>query len=154
MAARQRIRMPATLTTGASTAPTPESHSGTSLFDVVFPLTIVLLLALAIPAALLGLNHVLSRLFHGQRNNNPAKLEQYESGMPVSVGDAKQRFSVKFYLVAMLFLAFDIEVAFLYPWAIHFNEGGWEMVWLLVVFLIILEAGYIYLYKKGALDWE
>ncbi len=146
--------MPATLTTGASTVAPSAGPDGTSLFDVVFPLTIVLLLALAIPAALLGLNQLLTRMFHGHRNSNPAKEQQYESGMPVSVGDAKQRFSVKFYLVAMLFLAFDIEVAFLYPWAIHFNEGGWEMVWLLVVFLIILEAGYLYLYKKGALDWE
>ena len=55
----------------------------------------------------------------------------------------------------MLFLAFDIEVAFLYPWAYMFNKSeGWNIVWLLVVFLVLLEVGYLYLYKKGALDWE
>ena len=65
-----------------------------------------------------------------------------------------EKFTVKFYLIAMLFLAFDIEVAFLYPWAWWFNHGGWEMVGMLVFFLLLLEVGYVYLYKKGALDWE
>jgi len=61
---------------------------------------------------------------------------------------------VKFYLVAMLFLAFDLEVAFLYPWAVRFLKGGWEMFWSLLSFLVLLEAAYIYLYRKGALDWR
>ena len=116
---------------------------------------IALVLRVAIPAGMMGLNAFLSRFVaHGTRNTNHGKQEQYESGLPVSIGGAGEKFSIKFYLIAMLFLAFDIEVAFLYPWAYQFNAGGWEMVGLLVVFLVLLEVGYVYLYKKGALDWE
>ncbi len=128
--------------------------AGGSVFDKVFPVTMLLILGLSLPAALLGINAILSRFAHGTRNTNPAKNEPYESGLPVTVGNAGERFDVKFYLIAMLFLAFDIEVAFLYPWAVHFSSGGWEMVALLVVFLVLLEVGYLYLYKKGALDWD
>ena len=138
--------------TAAATTPVP---IGPSVFDMVFPLTVLLILGLAVPAALLGINALLSRFIaHGTRNTNPAKHEPYESGLPATVGSVGERFDIKFYLVAMLFLAFDIEVAFLYPWAIHFKQGGWEMVAFLVVFLVLLEVGYIYLYKKGALDWD
>jgi NADH-quinone oxidoreductase subunit A len=128
---------------------------GPSVFDMVFPLTMLLILGLVVPAALLGINELLSRFVaHGTRNTNKAKNEPYESGLPVTVGTAGERFDVKFYLIAMLFLAFDIEVAFLYPWAVHFATGGWEMIAVLVVFLVLLEVGYLYLYKKGALDWD
>ncbi len=137
-------------TVAATSAPTDPS-----VFDMVFPLTMLLVLGMAVPAALLGINALLSRFIaHGTRNTNPAKHEPYESGLPATVGSVGERFDIKFYLVAMLFLAFDIEVAFLYPWAIHFKQGGWEMVAFLVVFLVLLEVGYIYLYKKGALDWD
>lgn len=132
----------------------PVVPPGPSVFDMVFPLTMLLILGLLIPAALLGINTILSRFAHGTRNTNPAKNEPYESGLPATVGTAGERFDVKFYLIAMLFLAFDIEVAFLYPWAVHFGKGGWEMVAVLVVFLVLLEVGYLYLYKKGALDWD
>jgi NADH-quinone oxidoreductase subunit A len=125
-----------------------------SYFDLIYPLVIILLVGAAIPAGMMGLNSLLSWWSHGFRNTHHGKEEQYESGMPVSLGGAGEKFSIKFYLIAMLFLAFDIEVAFLYPWAYQFNSGGWEMVWLLVVFLVLLEVGYVYLYKKGALDWE
>ena len=128
--------------------------AGPSVFDLVFPLTILVILGLLVPAALLGINTVLSRFSHGTRNTNPAKNQPYESGLPTTVGHAGERFDVKFYLIAMLFLAFDIEVAFLYPWAVHFSSGGWEMIALLMVFLVLLEVGYLYLYKKGALDWD
>ena len=70
-----------------------------------------------------------------------------------TIGTADERFSVKFYLVAMIFLAFDIEVAFLDPWAIQFLKGGWEMFAILAAFLVMLEAVYLYLWNKGALDW-
>lgn len=128
--------------------------AGPSVFDMVFPPTMLLILGLVVPAALLGINTVLSRFAHGTRNTTQAKNEPYESGLPATVGTAGERFDVKFYLIAMLFLAFDIEVAFLYPWAVHFGSGGWEMIALLVVFLVLLEVGYLYLYKKGALDWD
>ncbi len=140
---------------GTETSSTPAANAGPSYFDVVYPLTILILLGLAIPALLMSLNAILSRFAIGTRNTSAGKQEQYESGLPVSVGDSGEKFSIKFYLVAMLFLAFDIEVAFLYPWAYMFNKSeGWNIVWLLVVFLVLLEVGYLYLYKKGALDWE
>lgn len=132
----------------------PPAVSGPSVFEMVFPLSMLLLLAMLVPAALLIANMVLSKIAHGTRNTSAGKNEPYESGLGTYVGGAGERFDVKFYLIAMLFLAFDIEVAFLYPWAVHFKQGGWEMVAVLVVFLVLLEVGYLYLYKKGALDWD
>ena len=100
-----------------------------------------------------GVSILLSSLV-GPRNPTPEKEAPYECGMP-PVGDARERQSVKFYLVAMIFLLFDIEVAFLYPWAVQFGKvEGWAMVWLLLPFLIMLEVAYLYLFRKGALDWE
>ncbi len=127
---------------------------GGSTFDLVYPLTVLVLLAAAIPTLLYVANMVLSRLAHGHGTSTAGKNEPVESGLPVSVGGAGEKFSIKFYLIAMLFLAFDIEVAFLYPWAWYFGKGGPFMIWLLVAFLVILEVGYLYLYRKGALDWE
>jgi NADH-quinone oxidoreductase subunit A len=142
--------------TMAAPAPVAQQaiETGSSAFDVVFPLTMLLLIAAVIPTALLSLNYILSRWALGTRISNPARNEPYESGLPSTVGNVGERFDVKFYLIAMLFLAFDIEVAFLYPWAVQFKHGGWEMVVMLVVFLILLEVGYLYLFKKGALDWD
>ena len=132
----------ASLIAGAE-APGPMTVAGASgeadpsAFDIVFPLTMLLAIALLIPTALLLGNYFLSRWALGTRNSNPARNEPYESGLATTIGSAGERFDVKFYLIAMLFLAFDIEVAFLYPWAIHFKHGGWEMVGLLVIFLIL-----------------
>ena len=125
-----------------------------SMFDRVFPLTILVLLGLAVPTALLLINRFGSRWAVGKRDSDPGKHEPYECGLSSTAGGAGDRFPVKFYLVAMLFLAFDVEVAFLYPWAIHFTTGGWEMLWLLVAFLVLLEVAYLYLWRKGALDWD
>ena len=138
----------ATAANAAVVAPT------NSVFDTVYPLTILVLLSMSIPLALLGINFVLARWAVGSNNTNPGKITQVESGIANSFGSAEEKFSIKFYLIAMLFLAFDIEVAFLYPWAIQFNHGGWEMVAILTVFLVILEVGYLYLYRKGAFDWD
>ena len=82
------------------------------------------------------------------------KREPVECGLRAVVGTADERFSVKFYLYCHAVFVFDLEVAFLYPWAVQFNDGGWGMVTVLLVFLVMLEAGYLYLYRKGALDWE
>jgi NADH-quinone oxidoreductase subunit A len=94
---------------------------------------------------------VLSRLI-GYRRPTRAKLSPYECGM-APVGDARQRFSVKFYLVAMLFILFDVEAVFLYPWAVILRDlkmfGFWEML----VYLAVVLAGYFYIWKKGVLDW-
>ncbi|MCX8038989.1 MAG: NADH-quinone oxidoreductase subunit A [Planctomycetota bacterium] len=125
-----------------------------SVFDRVFPLTILLLLGLALPLALLLINRLGSRWALGERRDAPAKHEPYECGLARTVGGAGDRFPVKFYLIAMLFLAFDVEIAFLYPWALQFRAGGWELFWLLVAFLILLEVAYLYLWRKGALEWE
>lgn len=88
----------------------------------------------------------------GPRNPTPEKLAPYESGMP-PVGDARQRQSVKFYLIAMIFLLFDIEIAFLAPWAVALRQLSWTGFIQIVVFFLILLVGYIYVWRKGVLDW-
>jgi NADH-quinone oxidoreductase subunit A len=89
----------------------------------------------------------------GPKSVNPAKAEPFESGNPPK-GDARIRFSVRFYLIAMLFLIFDLEVVFLYPWAIYFRQLGMFGLVQMGIFLIILTVGYVYVWKKGALDWD
>jgi NADH-quinone oxidoreductase subunit A len=112
-------------------------------------LSIVLLTALAA-----GFAAVVTTLsgFVGPHRPTPEKLAPYECGMP-PVGDARERYSVKFYLVAMIFLLFDIEVAFLYPWAIALRELRWMGFLQVVLFFLILLAGYVYVWRKGVLDW-
>jgi NADH-quinone oxidoreductase subunit A len=88
----------------------------------------------------------------GPRKPTPEKSAPYECGMP-AVGDARERQSVKFYLVAMIFLLFDIEVAFLYPWAMALRHLGWNGFIQVVLFMTLLLAGYVYVWRKGALDW-
>jgi NADH-quinone oxidoreductase subunit A len=96
---------------------------------------------------------VLLSQFLGPHKPTPEKLAPYECGMP-PVGDARERQSVKFYLVAMIFLLFDIEIAFLYPWAIAFRDLGMTGYIQVVTFFGILLAGYIYVWRKGAFDWS
>ncbi len=108
-------------------------------------LMIVLGLLFAVPSI------VLSK-FLGPSKPTPEKLAPYECGMP-PVGDARERMSVKFYLVAMIFLLFDIEVAFLYPWAMALRQLGWPGFVQVVLFMALLLAGYVYVWRKGALDW-
>jgi len=113
---------------------------------------ISILLLLLLGAAFAVGSIVLSQLL-GPRRPTPEKGAPYECGMP-PVGDARERHSVKFYLIAMIFLLFDIEVAFLYPWAMALRDLRWVGFIQVVVFLAILVAGYAYLWKKGALDWD
>jgi NADH-quinone oxidoreductase subunit A len=100
---------------------------------------------------MLGLSHLLSSY-----RRTPVKIAPYESGMPV-LGDARERFSVKFYLVAMLFIVFDIETVFMVPWAVAFRQLG-SMAGVLIiemfVFILILAVGYVYVWKRGALQWD
>lgn len=97
-----------------------------------------------------------SKLFGPQRPNK-MKLMPYESGKN-PVGTTKERISIKYYLVAMLFIIFDIEVIYLYPWGVEFrnlyNEYGFFAFWPMLVFLIVLELGFLYIFKKGALKWD
>src|SRR5438105_9455236 len=112
-------------------------------------LSILIMLGLGAGFALISV--VLSNVL-GPSNPSPAKSAPYECGMP-PVGDARERMSVKFYLVAMIFLLFDIEVAFLYPWAMALRDLGWPGFVQVVLFMALLLAGYVYVWRKGALDW-
>jgi len=89
----------------------------------------------------------------GPRKPTPEKLAPYECGMP-PVSDARERHPVKFYLVAMIFLLFDIEVAFLYPWAMALRDLRWVGFAQILIFFAILLAGYVYIWRKGALNWD
>jgi len=113
-----------------------------------FPVLVIFALAAVIVFALLL---VASKV--GPKSSNPAKAEPFESGNPPR-GDARIRFSVRFYLIAMLFLIFDLEVVFLYPWAIYLRELGVFGLVQMAIFLLILTIGYVYIWKKGALDWD
>ena len=117
-------------------------------FARYLPILIHVLFALALACAIV----ILSTLV-GKRRPSRAKLQPYECGI-TPVGDARHRFSVKFYLVAMLFILFDVEAVFLYPWAVLLRElkmfGFWEML----VYIGILLVGFFYIWKKGALDWS
>jgi NADH-quinone oxidoreductase subunit A len=113
-------------------------------------LPILIMIGLGIGFA--GGNVVLSQ-FLGPKRPTPEKSAPYECGMP-PVGDARERQSVKFYLVAMIFLLFDIEVAFLYPWAIALRDLGMVGFWQIVTFFALHVTGYIYVWRKGAFDWS
>jgi NADH-quinone oxidoreductase subunit A len=115
-----------------------------------------LLLYMVVAMALAGLILLLSK-FVGQQRPTRAKLDAYECGVP-SAGDAREPFSVKFYLVAMVFILFDVEAIFLYPWAYVFRDMLRASRWFgfveMMLYILVLLVGYIYLWKKGALDWN
>jgi len=110
------------------------------------------ILLLAVIGVGFGIVSVVLSRFLGPHNPTPEKLAAYECGMP-PVGDARERQSVKFYLIAMIFLLFDIEVAFLYPWALAMRTLSWPGLIQIVVFFLILVVGYIYIWRKGVLNW-
>jgi NADH-quinone oxidoreductase subunit A len=121
---------------------------GTNMFETFFP--ILVLAALVTVTALAFL--VLSVLF-GKRTKSAAKEEPYESGM-TPIGDTRERFSVKFYMVAILFIIFDIEVVFLYPWAVIYHKLALFGLIEMAVFIAILLVGYFYVLRAGALKWD
>jgi NADH-quinone oxidoreductase subunit A len=115
------------------------------------PVLLVVAFVIANAILMLALSHLLSTY-----RLTPVKLAPYESGMPV-LGGARERFSVKFYLVAMLFIVFDVETVFMLPWAAAFNQLGDIRGLLLIemlVFVLILAVGYLYVWKRGALQWD
>jgi NADH-quinone oxidoreductase subunit A len=112
------------------------------------PVLLLMLFALGFAAANLLLSWILGK----KGTPNPVKDAAYECGMP-PISDAHQRFSVKFYLVALLFVLFDIEVVFLYPWAVHFKAQPAFLLAEMAVFLGILILGWWYVIRKGAVDW-
>jgi NADH-quinone oxidoreductase subunit A len=117
--------------------------------DVQGWLSILIMIGLGAGFALVSV--LLSNVL-GPHKPTPEKEAPYECGMP-PVGDARERQSVKFYLVAMIFLLFDIEVAFLYPWAMALRDLGWSGFVQVLLFMSLLLAGYVYVWRKGALDW-
>ena len=110
-------------------------------------LLIMIALGVGFAAVMIGLSLLL-----GPKNPTPEKLAPYECGVP-AVGDARERQSVKFYLVAMIFLLFDIEIVFLYPWAVALRDLGWAGLVQIVTFFLILTVGFVYVWRKGVLDW-
>jgi NADH-quinone oxidoreductase subunit A len=96
---------------------------------------------------------VLAAFIVSKRNPYPDKLSAYECGFP-AFSEARSKFDVRFYLVAILFIIFDLEIAFLFPWAVSLGAIGMFGFWSMMLFLTVLTVGFIYEWKKGALDWE
>ena len=111
------------------------------------PILILMLFAIGVAGVMLLLSAAL-----GPRLRTRRKLETYESGMPL-LDASHKRLSIQFFLIAMVFILFDVEIAFLYPWAVVFREGGIPLFVEMLVFLAILAVGYAYLWKKKAFDW-
>jgi NADH-quinone oxidoreductase subunit A len=120
----------------------------TTFPEIYFPVLIQVLIAIAIAAGLVAASTLL-----GKHVKSPLKDTPYESGM-APVGSARERFSVKFYMVGMIFILFDIEAVFLYPWAVVYRQlklfGFFEML----IFVLLILVGFFYVWKKGALDWS
>jgi NADH-quinone oxidoreductase subunit A len=87
------------------------------------------------------------------KNPDPEKVSAYECGFD-AFDDARMKFDVRFYLVSILFIIFDLEVAFLFPWAVAFRDVGWFGFWSMMIFLGVLTIGFIYEWRKGALEWD
>ena len=122
------------------------------MLEQYIPLFIAIAVAIAFGSAL-----VLSSTLIGPQRPNREKTSTYESGMK-PVGTTNQRISIKYYLVAMFFIIFDLEVIFIYPWAVEFKklfgEFGISVFLSMLIFLVVLELGYLYAYKKGGFKWD
>lgn len=116
------------------------------------PILIFLGIALALSSLFVFLPMGVARLT-GTHNPNAEKLSEYECGFP-AFEDSRSQFDVRFYLVAILFIIFDLEAAFLFPWAVSLDQTGWAGWITMMLFLAELVIGFIYAWKKGALDWE
>lgn len=116
--------------------------------ETLWPLGLYFLIALVVAGSMIGLSFVL-----GERHSDRATGQPYESGI-LSTGSARVRLSVKFYIVAMLFVIFDLEAVFIFAYAVAYEEVGWAGYAGMVVFVAILVVALIYEYRMGALDWE
>ena len=116
------------------------------------PILLFLIVALAMSAGFVVLPMLVSRLT-GTHRPDPQKLSEYECGFP-AFEDSRSQFDVRFYLIAILFIVFDLEAAFLFPWAVSLSETGWTGWAAMMVFLAELGLGLAYAWKKGALEWE
>ena len=113
-------------------------------------LTIIIFLAIAL---ILSLGFLVLNFAFSPKNPDPEKLSAYECGFE-PFNDSRMEFDIRFYLVAILFIIFDLEIAFLFPWAITLGNLGLFGLFSMMLFLFILTIGFIYEWKKGALDWE
>jgi len=113
-------------------------------------LPILLFLGLAVA---IGLVLILAAAIVAVRNPDPEKVSAYECGFN-AFDDARMKFDVRFYLVSILFIIFDLEVAFLFPWAVAFGDIGMLGFWSMIGFLVILTVGFAYEWRKGALEWQ
>ncbi|MBV8069293.1 MAG: NADH-quinone oxidoreductase subunit A [Acidobacteriaceae bacterium] len=120
----------------------------TTYADTWFPVLIQILIAIAVAGAMIGLSAAI-----GRRVKDPVKSSPYESGMN-PVGNARERFSVKFYLVAMVFILFDIEAVFLYPWAVIYRQLRLFAFFEMLLFIVLVLCGFYYIWKKGVLNWS
>ena len=119
-----------------------------SVLASYFPILVFIAVAALIGVALVG-----GSLLAARQKPYPEKVSAYECGFE-AFDDARRRFDVRFYLVAILFIIFDLEVAFLFPWAVSLSEIGLFGFFSMLVFLAVLTVGFIYEWRKGALDWE
>nr|YP_009647125.1 NADH dehydrogenase subunit 3 [Chloropicon maureeniae]QBX98808.1 NADH dehydrogenase subunit 3 [Chloropicon maureeniae] len=113
-----------------------------------FPIFVFLLISMAISLLLVGLPFLVAT-----QKPDPEKISAYECGFD-PFEDARGRFDIRFYLVAILFIIFDLEVSFLFPWAVTLSEIQFFGFWTMMVFLLVLTLGFVYEWKKGALEWE
>ena len=131
----------------------PPARSERTKFSVVMlefaPICIYLVISLLVSLILLGLPF----LFSSNSSTYPEKLSAYECGFD-PFGDARSRFDIRFYLVSILFIIFDLEVTFFFPWAVSLNKIDLFGFWSMMAFLLILTIGFLYEWKRGALDWE
>lgn len=118
------------------------------MLEQYYPILVLIGVAFVLALVLMSLSRIL-----GPYRPNTNKLSPYESGMD-PVGEAKERYSIAFYLVAMEFIVFDLEVVFIYPWAVRFMELGTGTFVAMTVFIVILFIGLFYTLKKGTLDWD
>jgi NADH-quinone oxidoreductase subunit A len=117
-----------------------------------FPVLLFLAIGIAVGVGSVIASGVLARLT-GSQNPDSEKLSPYECGFE-AFEDARMKFDVRYYLVAILFILFDLEIAFLFPWAIVLQDIGWFGLVAMLIFLAVLTVGFIYEWKKGALEWE
>ncbi len=120
----------------------------TELLNSYLPIIVFLGISLVIGCALLVVPFIVA-----YKAPDVEKLSAYECGFN-AFDDARMKFDIRFYLVSILFIIFDLEVAFLFPWAVSFGSLGWFGFWSMIVFLAILTVGFAYEWKKGALEWE
>ena len=118
------------------------------MLESFVPILILIALSLGQAVGMVVLSHVVSPF-----RPTPAKSAPYESGM-IPLGDTRERFSIKFYMVAILFIVFDLETVFLIPWAVQFRELGLFGFVEMLIFIAVLLVGFIYVWKKGALQWD